>query len=122
MSYRCLRKYYNFCKELHMDTHKSREAIHHRRALLSRAQSQASGRYRIVHGVDLFTRGDELRPSWLLQMRPLLGDEGGDILNVENPFAGIAAQHLAAQTELDGAPLHWRAGGIVIRVPLQPHR
>ena len=72
--------------------------------------------------IDLFAWRRELRPASLTCMHALLGDEVRDVLDVDDPLASIPAEHLATQAELDRAPLDRCAGGIVIRVPLQPHR
>ena len=37
-------------------------------------------------------------------MRPLLDDEGGDVVDAEGPCVDEARQRLAPQAELDGAP------------------
>jgi len=44
------------------------------------------------------------------------------VLDVEDPFSGVAAEHLAAQAELDRALLDTFPGAIIVRISLQPHR
>jgi len=55
-----------------------------------------------------------------LGVRSLLRDKRGHIDDLPDLARSIVAQGIATKPELNGAPLEFSTGWVVIRVPLQP--
>lgn len=58
-----------------------------------------------VRWINVLAWGDGLAPAGRVSACPPLSDEAADVFDCENPVAGVAPEHLAAQAKLKGAAL-----------------